>query len=80
MGRSQPVTKCYRCPRPKCTRRCGGSSAVSFQTPHDTINKQTTTDGYETTPFLAGPGLVRRADTTASVAALQFSLASQAIT
>ena len=23
--------------------------AVSFQTPHDTINKQTTTDGYETT-------------------------------
>ena len=33
------------------TRRCGvtGSSAVGFQTPHTRlINKQTTTDGYET--------------------------------
>ena len=29
-------------------RRCGGSSAVSIQAPHDTINKQTTTDRYET--------------------------------
>ena len=50
---SQPVTKRYRCCRPKCTRRrYKWSSAAGFQTPQHFINKQTITDGYETTKGL----------------------------
>ena len=48
LGRSRHVTKRYRCCRPKCTRRCGAVLLWVFKLRITFINKQTTTDGYET--------------------------------